>query len=139
MFEAPVVSIEVIKSFIANANHNKSKFMQVLFPLSCWRHLSVPLNCQCSIPTHSFVKTYVYERTHSAANDFWGKTFLDLTGEKKMNQNLSILTGCSAGATVSHPYGATRNNVSYFLFTGKLRCCAVRARENQVSQLISIY
>ncbi|KJA26546.1 hypothetical protein HYPSUDRAFT_213143 [Hypholoma sublateritium FD-334 SS-4] len=36
-----------------------------------------------------------------AANDFWGKTFLDLTGEKKMTQNLSILTGCSAGATES--------------------------------------
>ena len=89
--------------------------------------------------THTFVCQNLRIRTHSAANDFWGKTFLDLTGEKKMNQNLSILTGCSAGATVSHPYGATRNNVSYFLFTGKLRCCAVRARENQVSQLISIY
>ncbi|KAG6910449.1 hypothetical protein DXG01_010374 [Tephrocybe rancida] len=35
-----------------------------------------------------------------AANDFWGKTYLDLTGEAKMTQNLSILTGCSAGATV---------------------------------------
>ncbi|KAF5376392.1 hypothetical protein D9757_008650 [Collybiopsis confluens] len=37
----------------------------------------------------------------SAANDFWGKTFLDMTGEKKMNQQLSVLTGCSAGATES--------------------------------------
>jgi len=36
-----------------------------------------------------------------AANDFWGKTFMDLYGESKMNQNLSILTGCSAGATES--------------------------------------
>ncbi|KIK55712.1 hypothetical protein GYMLUDRAFT_47671 [Collybiopsis luxurians FD-317 M1] len=36
-----------------------------------------------------------------AANDFWGKTYLDLFGEKKMNQQLSILTGCSAGATES--------------------------------------
>ncbi|KAG6830929.1 hypothetical protein H0H92_013857 [Tricholoma furcatifolium] len=35
-----------------------------------------------------------------AANDFWGKTFLDLSGESKMTQNLSVLTGCSAGATV---------------------------------------
>ena len=37
----------------------------------------------------------------SAANDFWGKTYLKLTGESKMNQQLSILTGCSAGATES--------------------------------------
>jgi len=36
-----------------------------------------------------------------AANDFWGKTYLGLTGETKMNQQLSILTGCSAGATES--------------------------------------
>ena len=36
----------------------------------------------------------------SAANDFWGKTFLNLYGESKMTQNLSILTGCCAGATV---------------------------------------
>jgi len=36
-----------------------------------------------------------------AANDFWGKTFMDLSGETKMTQNLSILTGCSAGATES--------------------------------------
>ncbi|KAJ3994173.1 mitochondrial carrier domain-containing protein, partial [Lentinula boryana] len=36
-----------------------------------------------------------------AANDFWGKTYLGLSGEKKMNQQLSVLTGCSAGATES--------------------------------------
>ncbi|EEB92074.1 hypothetical protein MPER_09470, partial [Moniliophthora perniciosa FA553] len=36
-----------------------------------------------------------------AANDFWGRTYLQMTGEKKMNQQLSILTGCSAGATES--------------------------------------
>ena len=36
-----------------------------------------------------------------AANDFWGKTYLDLAGETKMNQKLSILTGCSAGVTES--------------------------------------
>jgi solute carrier family 25 2-oxodicarboxylate transporter 21 len=35
-----------------------------------------------------------------AANDFWGKTYLDMTGGK-MTQSLSILTGCSAGATES--------------------------------------
>ena len=37
----------------------------------------------------------------SAANDFWGKTFLAWSGEKKMNPLLSVLTGCSAGATES--------------------------------------
>ena len=37
----------------------------------------------------------------SAANDFWGKTYLKLTGQKKMTQELSILTGSSAGATES--------------------------------------
>ncbi|KAF7333684.1 ODC2-mitochondrial 2-oxodicarboxylate carrier [Mycena sanguinolenta] len=42
------------------------------------------------------VKLHVY-----AANDFWGKTYLGYTGESKMTQNLSILTGCSAGATES--------------------------------------
>jgi len=36
-----------------------------------------------------------------AANDFWGKTYLQLSGEQKMTQSLSILTGCSAGATES--------------------------------------
>ncbi|KAJ7318423.1 mitochondrial carrier domain-containing protein [Mycena olivaceomarginata] len=36
-----------------------------------------------------------------AANDFWGKTYMDFTGQTKMTQNLSILTGCSAGATES--------------------------------------
>lgn len=37
----------------------------------------------------------------SASNDFWGKTYLSMTGESKMTQQLSILTGCSAGATES--------------------------------------
>lgn len=37
----------------------------------------------------------------SAANDFWGKTFLAWSGEKKMTQSLSVATGCSAGATES--------------------------------------
>lgn len=36
-----------------------------------------------------------------AANDFWGKTYRDMTGQTKMNQSLSVLTGCSAGATES--------------------------------------
>jgi len=36
-----------------------------------------------------------------ASNDFWGKTYLQMSGESKMTQKLSILTGCSAGATES--------------------------------------
>lgn len=36
-----------------------------------------------------------------AANDFWGKTFKTTFGVEKMTQGLSILTGCSAGATES--------------------------------------
>nr|GAT48325.1 ODC2-mitochondrial 2-oxodicarboxylate carrier [Mycena chlorophos] len=36
-----------------------------------------------------------------AANDFWGKTFMSYTGESKMTKNLSIITGCTAGATES--------------------------------------
>ncbi|KAI0920285.1 hypothetical protein AcW1_002069 [Taiwanofungus camphoratus] len=39
--------------------------------------------------------------TKFAANDFWGKTYLNMTGGSKMTQQLSILTGCSAGATES--------------------------------------
>ncbi|KAJ3535970.1 hypothetical protein NM688_g6900 [Phlebia brevispora] len=36
-----------------------------------------------------------------AANDYWGKTFLKFTGQKKMTQELAIITGSSAGATES--------------------------------------
>jgi len=36
-----------------------------------------------------------------AANDFWGKTYKNFTGTTEMTQSLSILTGCSAGATES--------------------------------------
>ena len=39
--------------------------------------------------------------TLSAANDFWGKTFKNLAGEAEMTRQLSIITGCSAGATES--------------------------------------
>ncbi|KAH9856207.1 mitochondrial carrier [Lenzites betulinus] len=39
--------------------------------------------------------------TKFAANDFWGKRFLTLTGEKQMTQSLAIATGCTAGATES--------------------------------------
>jgi hypothetical protein len=38
---------------------------------------------------------------YSAANDFWGKTYLGMTGQSTMTQQLSVLTGCSAGATES--------------------------------------
>lgn len=41
------------------------------------------------------------EPPHSAANEFWGKTYRNLFNESKMTQSLSILTGCSAGATES--------------------------------------
>lgn len=37
----------------------------------------------------------------SAANDWWGKTYMKLTGNKKMTQELAIITGSSAGATES--------------------------------------
>ncbi|SDA02478.1 BZ3501_MvSof-1269-A2-R1_Chr12-3g03622 [Microbotryum saponariae] len=36
-----------------------------------------------------------------AANDFWGNTYKSALGTDKMTQGLSILTGCSAGATES--------------------------------------
>jgi len=36
-----------------------------------------------------------------AANDFWGKTYLSMSDSKSMTQSLSILTGCSAGASES--------------------------------------
>jgi len=36
-----------------------------------------------------------------AANDFWGKTFLQMSGESKMTQQLAIWTGCAAGASES--------------------------------------
>ncbi|KAI1795447.1 mitochondrial carrier [Ganoderma leucocontextum] len=39
--------------------------------------------------------------TKFAANDFWGKQFLALSGQKKINQSLAVATGCAAGATES--------------------------------------
>lgn len=36
-----------------------------------------------------------------AANDFWGKTYRTAFGTDQMSQGLSVLTGCSAGATES--------------------------------------
>lgn len=36
-----------------------------------------------------------------AANDFWGKTYKSMLGTDQMTQGLSVLTGCSAGATES--------------------------------------
>jgi len=39
--------------------------------------------------------------TKFAANDFWGNLFMKWSGETKMNQQLAILTGSSAGATES--------------------------------------
>ncbi|KAI0301351.1 mitochondrial carrier domain-containing protein [Russula brevipes] len=39
--------------------------------------------------------------TKFAANDFWGKTFKSLSGKSEMTSQLSIITGCSAGATES--------------------------------------
>ncbi|KAK0519668.1 hypothetical protein OC834_007306 [Tilletia horrida] len=36
-----------------------------------------------------------------AANDFWGKTYKTAFGSDQMTQGLSVLTGCSAGATES--------------------------------------
>ncbi|GBE87076.1 Mitochondrial 2-oxodicarboxylate carrier 2 [Sparassis crispa] len=39
--------------------------------------------------------------TKFASNEFWGKTYMQLAGAANMTQQLSILTGCSAGATES--------------------------------------
>ncbi|EJT97157.1 organic acid transporter [Dacryopinax primogenitus] len=35
------------------------------------------------------------------ANDFWGKTFLSISGSSQMTQPLSVITGAAAGATES--------------------------------------
>lgn len=66
----------------------------------------------------------------SAANDFWGKTYLGWSGEAKMTQQLSILTGCSAGATVcrafaSLTYVLPHTTISNARNTGKFRRGAV--------------
>ncbi|KAG8931716.1 hypothetical protein FRC02_002322 [Tulasnella sp. 418] len=36
-----------------------------------------------------------------ASNDFWAKTYMSAAGVTQMTQNISIITGCSAGATES--------------------------------------
>ena len=38
---------------------------------------------------------------NSASNDFWSQTYRKAFNQQKMTQELSILTGCSAGATES--------------------------------------
>lgn len=57
----------------------------------------------------------------SAANDFWGKTFKALSGEAEMTRQLSIVTGCSAGATESFvvvPFELVKiKYVHLFIFT----------------------
>lgn len=58
----------------------------------------MPQNC-VSLPLG--VTRLSAHRLYSAANDWWGKTYLKLTGQKKMTQELAILTGSSAGATES--------------------------------------
>lgn len=42
-----------------------------------------------------------YTHAPGSANDFWGKTYKSAFGTDQMTQGLSILTGCSAGATES--------------------------------------
>ena len=64
---------------------------------TCCQIVSIPLSICIFIVLSSF--SFLVEK--SASNDFWGKTFINLFGESKMTQNISILTGCSAGATVS--------------------------------------
>jgi len=67
----------------------------------------------------------------SAANDFWGKRYLGWSGESKMTQSLSIITGCSAGATACP---ATVNCRTRFWFRkiGKFCRRTIRACQNQV-------
>ncbi|KAF9235018.1 mitochondrial carrier [Melanogaster broomeanus] len=57
----------------------------------------------CEVVSRSWCQPHLSSVSfrHSAANDFWGKTYMNFAGESKMTQQLSILTGCSAGATES--------------------------------------
>lgn len=58
--------------------------------------------CHEIVSLHRLLITrYSINREYSAANDFWGKTYMQLTGQSKMTQELAILTGSSAGATES--------------------------------------
>jgi len=65
----------------------------------------------------------------SASNDFWGKTYLGLSGESKMTQSLSILTGCSAGATVIVSGSCS---LPFWLLAGKFCSRTLRTCKNQV-------
>ena len=55
----------------------------------------------CEIVRHVIPWAAQADVCYSAANDFWGKTYMGLTGQKKMTQELAIITGSSAGATES--------------------------------------
>lgn len=48
-----------------------------------------------------------------------------------MTQSLSVLTGCTAGATV-RPNSAPVHTLLNSPFTGKFRGCSLRTCENQV-------
>jgi len=79
----------------------QSAVKKVLF-LPCFsKHRNVPPNCASS----SFISSPFCHGNGfyqlSAANDYWGKTFKTMSGETEMTRQLSIITGCSAGATES--------------------------------------
>ena len=74
--------------------------------------------------------------TKFAANDAWGKFYRDIFGVSKMNQQLSILTGASAGATESFvvvPFELVKirlqDRASAGKYTGMIDCVAKIVKE----------
>ena len=62
--------------------------------------MEAPKRCACLVTVRYGRKKLTANRaTKFAANDAWGKYYRNLFGAAKMNQQLSILTGASAGAT----------------------------------------
>jgi hypothetical protein len=86
---------------IRHDDYDSTRCQKVSF-LHCFsKHRNVPPNCASLSPSiYRPPSSHVITLCQlSAANDFWGKTFRAMSGEAEMIRQLSIVTGCSAGAT----------------------------------------
>lgn len=97
--EGCVVHVVLVKCLLMIIYVDLDVCTEVLYPHYFWRHQSALRSC--ALHYCLLVKTPLSCSHPSASNDFWGKTYLKMTGDDKMTQQLSILTGCSAGATES--------------------------------------
>ncbi|KDQ23722.1 hypothetical protein PLEOSDRAFT_1108207 [Pleurotus ostreatus PC15] len=94
----PPKPLPFIANFAAGAIAGISEIL-VFYPLDV---VKTRMQLDTGKTTQGLVGTFKsIVKEEGAANDFWGKTYLQLSGKAKIDQQLSILTGCTAGATES--------------------------------------